>query len=358
MTTNHPRDGARDGLRLESATVMAAARHQWPAVLTRLGIADRHLRRQHGPCPGCGGRDRFRFDNRDGRGTWLCSGGGADPLAGDGLALVRHVFGCGFAEALGLVAGVLGITGASPSPPPATRPVAPSRPPASRLPSVMRQWSESWPLTGTCPASCYLAGRGLALERWPDDLRCHPVLPYWADRDGKPFVLCRMPALLALVRDKAGEIVGLHRTYLADRAGAISKARLVHPDTGECLPAKKLVSVTPGATTGAAIRLAAPDNGRLGLAEGIETALACWQVSGIPTWAGVSAHGMESVRLPDDVAGVWIFGDHDTSGTGQKAAHRLAARLHGEGRQVRVLLPSRPGMDWCDALNTSEGGEA
>ncbi|MBP9527438.1 MAG: hypothetical protein KBE71_03640, partial [Laribacter sp.] len=82
MTTNHPRDGARDGLRqgfsqkrlkvqnglrLESATVMAAARHQWPAVLTRLGIADRHLRRQHGPCPGCGGRDRFRFDDRDGR---------------------------------------------------------------------------------------------------------------------------------------------------------------------------------------------------------------------------------------------------------------------------------------------------
>lgn len=222
----------------------------------------------------------------------------------------------------------------------------------------MRQWSESWPLTGTCPASCYLAGRGLALERWPDDLRCHPVLPYWADRDGKPFVLCRMPALLALVRDKAGEIVGLHRTYLADRAGAISKARLVHPDTGECLPAKKLVSVTPGATTGAAIRLAAPDNGRLGLAEGIETALACHLASGLPVWSCISAHGLESVRLPYDVQSVWIFGDHDASGTGQQAAHRLAARLHGEGRQVRVLLPSRPGMDWCDALNTSEGGEA
>ncbi|ASJ23707.1 DUF7146 domain-containing protein [Laribacter hongkongensis] len=358
MTTNHPRDGARDGLRLESATVMAAARHQWPAVLTRLGIADRHLKRQHGPCPGCGGRDRFRFDDRDGRGTWICSGGGADPLAGDGLALVRHVLGCGFAEALRLVAGALGITGTSPCPSPRLPPVAPTTPPASRLPSIMRQLDESLPLTGTCPASRYLAGRGLALERWPDDLRCHPALPYWADRDGKPFALCRLPALLALVRDKAGEIVGLHRTYLADKAGQVGKARLVDPETGECLPARKLVSVTPGTTTGAAIRLAAPDNGRLGLAEGIETALACHLASGLPVWSCISAHGLESVRLPYDVQSVWIFGDHDASGTGQKAAHRLAARLHGEGRQVRVLLPSRPGMDWCDVLNTNEGGEA
>ena len=358
MATNHPRDGARDGLRLESATVMAAARHQWPGILTRLGIADRHLRRQHGPCPGCGGRDRFRFDDRDGRGTWICSGGGADPLAGDGLALVRHVFGCGFAEALGLVAGVLGITGASPCPPPATRPVAPPEPPASRLPSVMRQWSESLPLTGTCPASRYLAGRGLALENWPADLRCHPALPYWIEASGKPVVLCRLPALLALVRDKSGEIAGLHRTWLDGSTGPVGKARLVDPATGEYLPARKLASITPGATTGAAIRLAAPGNGRLGLAEGIETALACHLASGLPVWSCISAHGLESVRLPGDVPGVWIFGDHDTSGTGQQAAHRLAARLHDEGRQVRVLLPSRPGMDWCDVLNTNEGSEA
>ncbi|MCG9033144.1 toprim domain-containing protein, partial [Laribacter hongkongensis] len=75
-------------------------------------------------------------------------------------------------------------------------------------------------------------------------------------------------------------------------------------------------------------------------------------------WACVSAHGLESVQLPGDVQSVWIFGDHDTSGTGQKVAHRLAARLHDEGRQVRVLLPSRPGTDWADVLNTNEGGEA
>ncbi|MBP9609882.1 MAG: toprim domain-containing protein, partial [Laribacter sp.] len=254
--------------------------------------------------------------------------------------------------------GVLGITGASPCLPPAMRPVAPPEPPASRLPSILRQWDEARPLTGTCPASRYLAGRGLALENWPADLRCYPALPYWIEASGKPVVLCRLPALLALVRDKSGEIAGLHRTWLDGSTGPVGKARLVDPATGEYLPARKLASITPGATTGAAIRLAAPGNGRLGLAEGIETALACHLASGLPVWSCISAHGLESVRLPDDVPGVWIFGDHDTSGTGQQAAHRLAARLHGEGRQVRVLLPSRPGMDWCDVLNTNEGGEA
>lgn len=29
--------------------------------------------RKHGPCPMCGGKDRFRFDDKDGRGTWFCS---------------------------------------------------------------------------------------------------------------------------------------------------------------------------------------------------------------------------------------------------------------------------------------------
>jgi len=29
--------------------------------------------RNHGPCPLCGGKDRFRFDDKDGRGTWFCN---------------------------------------------------------------------------------------------------------------------------------------------------------------------------------------------------------------------------------------------------------------------------------------------
>lgn len=47
--------------------------------------------RHHGPCPMCGGKDRFRFDDKDGRGTWFCSQ--CDPQSGGGLLLLSRFLG-------------------------------------------------------------------------------------------------------------------------------------------------------------------------------------------------------------------------------------------------------------------------
>jgi len=63
---------------------------RWPATLAGLGVAAHHLVDKHGPCPGCGGTDRFRFDDKDGRGTWICSQGGGTPASGDGFDLLIH----------------------------------------------------------------------------------------------------------------------------------------------------------------------------------------------------------------------------------------------------------------------------
>lgn len=101
-----PRLGIRPD-RLDMIAIRNASRGLWPAILTSLGVHSDHLKDRHGPCPGCWGRDRFRFDDREGRGTFVCGGGG-ELLAGDGFALVQHVKGCGFAEALRLVARALG----------------------------------------------------------------------------------------------------------------------------------------------------------------------------------------------------------------------------------------------------------
>jgi putative DNA primase/helicase len=51
----------------------------WPQVLARLGLPESALRNRHGPCPvpSCGGKDRFRFDNKRKRGT--TSAGSAVP---------------------------------------------------------------------------------------------------------------------------------------------------------------------------------------------------------------------------------------------------------------------------------------
>lgn len=70
-----------------TATVSHALGH-WPRILPALGI--QVLKNRHQPCPVCGGSDRFRFDDREGRGTWYCNQCGA----GDGLKLVEKGVWC------------------------------------------------------------------------------------------------------------------------------------------------------------------------------------------------------------------------------------------------------------------------
>ena len=98
--------------RLDARTIHSQAQGRWRAILTRLNIHVPARPMQHGPCPACGGKDRFRFDDLEGRGTWYCNQ--CEPHAGDGLALIQNVTGCRFPEALALVAEALGAP-ASPS---------------------------------------------------------------------------------------------------------------------------------------------------------------------------------------------------------------------------------------------------
>jgi putative DNA primase/helicase len=49
------------------------ARGRWREILPIFGIETRYLHNRHGPCPLCGGKDRFRFDDRDGSGSYYCN---------------------------------------------------------------------------------------------------------------------------------------------------------------------------------------------------------------------------------------------------------------------------------------------
>lgn len=82
----------------------SAAANRWPMVLSELGINVPRSPRQHAPCPACGGKDRFRFDDK-GRGSFFCNQCGA----GDGLDLIQKVNQCGTTEAARMAADVLGI---------------------------------------------------------------------------------------------------------------------------------------------------------------------------------------------------------------------------------------------------------
>ncbi len=85
--------------------VAAAACGHWPELLAAVGI-DIPSRGKHGPCPACGGKDRFRLDDKTGRGTWICNQCGT----GDGLDLVGKVTGKSAKEAAELVAPLVGLS--------------------------------------------------------------------------------------------------------------------------------------------------------------------------------------------------------------------------------------------------------
>jgi hypothetical protein len=102
--SERPNQQALSGIPLSFVREQSSGR--WREILTRLGVclpAGKKL----GPCPACGGKDRFRFDDKDGRGTWFCNQ--CDPKAGDGFELIKKVKQCSFSEALAFVKSALNL---------------------------------------------------------------------------------------------------------------------------------------------------------------------------------------------------------------------------------------------------------
>src|SRR5262249_46755064 len=100
--------------------------------------------------------------------------------------------------------------------------------------------------------------------------------------------------------------------------------------------------------SGGAVRLTMPGP-VLGIAEGIETALAAMKMFSVPTWAALNDGGVERFEPPAETERLIIFGDNDQSGAGQRAAYALAARMAGR-IEVEVKIPDPTGTDWNDVL--------
>ena len=300
--------------------VREVAQGRWRSILTALGMDERALSGKHGPCPMCGGKDRFRFDDKEGRGTFYCSGCGA----GDGVALAMGITGLSFRDVAAEVERIAGTVKPSTT--------KPERTDDDKLAALRRAFKESKPIERGDEACRYLAGRGLRLYDLPEGIRTHPGMQY---RDGGA-VVGTFPAMLATVTDAAGRAVSMHRTYIRDGR----KAPVPAP--------KKLMQGLPLA--GAAIRLT-PVSRTLGIAEGIETAIAAAELYEVPVWSCISTSGIESFEPPASVEHVIVFADNDANFAGQAAAYRAAHRLALKGYEVEVVIPPTAG-DWLDELNT------
>ena len=78
------------------ADLKAAAYGRWPEIHAALGIDPRYLNpRRHCPCPRCGGKDRYRYTDYQGRGGFICNQ--CYPEGGSGFDLLMLVFGYDFA---------------------------------------------------------------------------------------------------------------------------------------------------------------------------------------------------------------------------------------------------------------------
>ncbi len=195
-------------------------------------------------------------------------------------------------------------------------------------------WSSSVPIAEDDPVHRYLKQRNVLPEPIPSSLRYHPSLAYW---DGG--TEASYPAMVAQVESVDGRLVTLHRTYLTKDGqkapvGKGQERRLMPP-------------AVAGTTSGASIHLG-PLNSILGIAEGIETALACHRLTELSVWAAVSAGGLEKCDIPDSVDELIIFADNDESGRGEQAARTLAKRMIAAGKRVKIITPSTPGTDWAD----------
>ena len=204
-------------------------------------------------------------------------------------------------------------------------PSTPADPGRSNRGAASSLWAAARPI-GRSPAADYLLGRGLAVEA--SDLRYHPRAPY-----GRGVQAIFRPAMLAAVRDDTG-LVGVHRTFLD-----LSPARLADL----AVPKRALGRLGSGA-----VRLRPPREGLLGLAEGIETALAATLLTGIPCWATLGTERFARVALPPSVKRLILFLDNDPGG---RRAEKLARDAHrGSGLEIEANYPAGADADWNDVL--------
>lgn len=292
---------------------------KWAGIFDRFGIDVGSG--EHKPCPVCGGFDRFRFDDKEQRGTWFCNG--CSPNSGDGWALFQNALGIDFKTAAEKIAPLVSLI-----------PVDGVRQEPKYNAEVTRKlYLQSRPMQKNDLAYKYLCNRGLKDMDLPK-LRFSPKC--YENETGKEH-----PAMLGIFMSHKDEALTIHRTYLTPDGQKL----------GVRSPKKILTPKHP--MPGGAVRLYDWSEGPLAIAEGIETAIAVSIVRKIPVWAALTSTLLQSFIPPEGVTSLEIYGDNDINFTGQKSANVLAHRVCMERNiNVDVFLPNKRGTDFLDELIT------
>lgn len=289
-----------------SDTVKAAAGF-WPQLLPALGISI-HASGRHGACPVCGGKDRFRFDNKDGRGTWHCNQCGA----GDGLNLVEKALDVSTKEAAIKIADMLGAL------PPISKALVNTVDKAVAHSEAAARAQKLLAAAVSRTDNAYLLSKGLHSTEGltlATGLRCGGISFAAGD-------------LLVPLTNETGNVVNIQ---LISAAG--DKRTLPN-----------------GQVKGAYHLAGEPDSKTLWLTEGYATGLTVQRLTGQPVYVALSANNLPALaaqlRKTNPDALMLIAADRDDNGTGQLKAEEAAKACNG-----KAALPPETG-DWNDVWQT------
>lgn len=295
-------------------TVNQACGH-WPRILPALGV--KVIKNRHQACPVCGGSDRFRFDDKEGRGTWFCNQCGA----GDGLKLVEKVFGVKPAEAARKVNSV---TGSLPPVSPAVIAATEAATEADRKAAAALA-VKLMEKTRTTTGNAYLTRKGFP---------AHECLTLTATHK------------TGGVTFSAGDVV----VPLHDESCALVNLQLINAGGDKR-------TLKGGAVKGCSYTLEGKKQAgkRLWIAEGYATALTVHHLTGETVMVALSSVNLLSLaslaRQKHPACQIVLAADRDLNGNGQSKAATAADACGGT-----VALPPVFG-DWNDAF-VQHGEEA
>jgi len=307
--------------RLKVPEIAAAARGQWESLLPALGI--RVPRRgKHGPCPVCGGTDRFHFDDKEGRGTWHCRQCDGKQ-AGDGLDLVAKVTGKSLNEAAQEVALALGLTTGGLD----DEAIRERQAQAARRAEQERQLKQA--------RHRQAAQRAMALEAQATPAKGRPYLAGKGLAEVETLCLAE-PMSVGGCRFEAGDLL----VELTDAEDGTVNAQLINAqgekrylaggqkaDSFHRIEGEKQVAVCEGYATGLSVHLATRAT--------VYCAMDCGNLLAVAKIAQARHPGARILLAGDNDA-------HTTGNPGKVEAEQAAAAVSG-----LVALPPEPG-DWND----------
>lgn len=321
----------------------------WIPTLIRLGVDSSFLNGKHGPCLFCGGKDRWRFTNYQGKGVFICNQ--CTPEGGNGAEIVMRLFGCSYGEAMDEIKEKAVVA-------PKTNGKAIKEKEFKENREKFLSIYKSLKPGRDTPAEKYLRSRKIT---FPTPFKYHQSESkiitlgcFWIDSYLQGFGAMAWKVIDYL----SGGITQLHLTVLTEEG---KKAPLQQPK----LYTKSIMELPKESHRFAPLVLSDPK--RIVLTEGIETGLSVHEIfkiidAGIvpPTIiacldAGMLSRFRPAPGLPAD-AEYMICADNDQSETGINSAKACHARIISEPGfrgTANIYMPSETGEDWADVLESS-----